>query len=60
LGSIQKIYPNERKIKDTTDTKKSASYFDFHIEIDNGSKDMGSFSIFILEKPLKEVCLINM
>ena len=29
------IYPNELEVKDTTDTKKYASYIDLHIEIDN-------------------------
>jgi hypothetical protein len=32
------IYPNELEVKDTTDTQKSASYFDLHIEIDNGGR----------------------
>ena len=31
-------YPNELKIKDTTDTQKSASYPDLHLEIDNGRR----------------------
>ena len=34
---LHHIYQNVRKIKATTDTKKYASYFDVHIEIDNGS-----------------------
>ena len=29
------IYPNELQVKDTTDTEKSASYLDIHLEIDN-------------------------
>ena len=29
------IYPNEREVNDTTDSEKSASYLDFHLEIDN-------------------------
>ena len=29
------IYPNELEIKDTTDTTKSASYLDLHLEIDS-------------------------
>jgi len=30
------IYPNELKVvKDTTDTQKSATYIDLHLEIDN-------------------------
>merc|ERR1711860_20912 len=32
------IYPSELEIKDTTDTPKSASYLDLHLEIDNGGK----------------------
>ena len=30
--------PNELEIKDTTDTQKSASYLDLHLEIDNGGR----------------------
>ena len=29
------IYPNELEVKDTTDTERSASYLDIHLEIDN-------------------------
>jgi len=29
------IYPNELEVNDTTDTQKSASDLDFHLEIDN-------------------------
>ena len=29
---------NELEIKDTTDTQRSASYFDLHLEIDNGGR----------------------
>ena len=32
------IYPSELEIKDTTDTPKSASYLDLHLEIDNGGR----------------------
>ena len=32
---IERIYPIELQIKDTTDTVKSASYLDLHLEIDN-------------------------
>jgi hypothetical protein len=32
---VDHIYPNEREIKDTTDTDRSASYLDLHLEIDN-------------------------
>jgi hypothetical protein len=32
------MYPNELKVKDTTDTKKSASYLNIHLEIDNGGR----------------------
>ena len=31
----ERIYPIELEIKDTTDTVKSASYLDLHLEIDN-------------------------
>jgi hypothetical protein len=33
---LHRIYPNELEVKDTTDTQKSASYLDPHLEIDNG------------------------
>jgi len=29
------IYPNELEVNDTTDSEKSASYLDLHLEIDN-------------------------
>ena len=32
---VERIYPIELEIKDTTDTVKSASYLDFHLEMDN-------------------------
>ena len=32
---LGRIYPNELEIKDTTNTPKSASYLDLHLEIDN-------------------------
>ena len=32
---VERIYPIELEIKDTTDTVKSASYIDLHLEIDN-------------------------
>ena len=32
---VERIYPIELEIKDTTDTFKSASYLDLHLEIDN-------------------------
>ena len=32
------IYPNELKVKDTTDTPKSTSYLDLHLKIDNGGR----------------------
>ena len=32
---IERIYPIEIEIKDTTDTVKSTSYLDLHLEIDN-------------------------
>ena len=31
---LRLIYPNQLEIKDTTDTVKSASYLDLHLEID--------------------------
>jgi len=35
---LHHIYPNELEVKDTTDTQKSASYLDLHLEIDNGGR----------------------
>ena len=35
---LHRIYPNELEVKDTTDTQKSASYLDLHLEIDNGGR----------------------
>ena len=32
---VERIYPIELEIKDTTDTIKSASYLNLHLEIDN-------------------------
>jgi hypothetical protein len=32
---VDRIYPIELEIKDTTDTDRSASYLDIHLEIDN-------------------------
>jgi hypothetical protein len=32
---IDRIYPNELEIKDTTDTDRSASYVDIHLETDS-------------------------
>jgi hypothetical protein len=32
---VDRIYPIELEIKDTTDTDRSASYLDIHIEIDS-------------------------
>ena len=32
---VDRIYPIELKIKDTTDTDRSASHFDLHLEIDS-------------------------
>ena len=51
---VGRIYPIELEIKDTTDTVKSASYLDLHLEIDNegwlkaklyGKRDDFSFPI---------------
>jgi hypothetical protein len=33
--SVDRIYPIELEIKDTTDTDRSASYFDLHLAIDS-------------------------
>ena len=33
--SVDRIYPIELEIKDTTDTDRSASYLDLHLEIDS-------------------------
>ena len=35
---VDRIYPNELEIKDTTDTDRSASYLDLHLEIDSGGQ----------------------
>ena len=35
---LNRIYPNELAEKHTTDSQKSASYIDLHIEIDNGGR----------------------
>jgi hypothetical protein len=32
---VDRIYPIEHEIKDTTDTDRSASYLDLHLEIDS-------------------------
>ena len=32
---VERIYPIKLEIQDTTDTAKSASYLDLHLEIDN-------------------------
>jgi hypothetical protein len=32
---LHRIYPNELEVNDTTDSEKSASYLDLHLEIDN-------------------------
>jgi len=32
---VDRIYPIELEIKDTTDTDRSASYIDLYLEIDN-------------------------
>ena len=32
---VDRIYPIELEIKDTTDTHRSASYLDLHLEIDS-------------------------
>ena len=32
---VDRIYPIEPEIKDTTDTNRSASYLDLHLEIDS-------------------------
>jgi len=36
--NIDCIYPIEIEIKDTTDTARSASYFDLHLEIDSNGR----------------------
>jgi hypothetical protein len=40
------IYRNELEIKDATDTQKSASYVDFHLEINNMMTSLQSFEFF--------------
>jgi hypothetical protein len=32
---VDRIYPNELEIKDTTDTDRSVSYLDLHLEINS-------------------------
>jgi hypothetical protein len=32
------IYQNELEVKDTTDTQRYSSYFNLHLEIDNGGR----------------------
>ena len=33
---LHRIYPNELEVENTTDTQKSTSYLDLHLEIDIG------------------------
>ena len=35
---LHRIYPSELEVKDTTDTQKSASYLDLHLEIGIGGR----------------------
>ena len=35
---LHRIYPNDIEVKDIKDTKKSVSYLDLHLEIDNGGR----------------------
>ena len=35
---LHRIYVNKLEVKDITDTQKSASYLDLHLEIDNGGR----------------------
>ena len=35
---VDRIYPTELDIKDTTDTDRSASYLDLHLEINNDDR----------------------
>jgi hypothetical protein len=35
---LHRIYPNEREVKDTTDTQMFTSYIDLHLEVDNGER----------------------
>jgi len=46
--------PNELEVKDTTDTQKSASYLDLHLEIDNGGNydKRDDFTFPIINFPL--------
>ena len=41
---VERIYPIELEIKDTTDTVKSASYLDLHLEIDNEGRLKKNFT----------------
>jgi hypothetical protein len=42
---IDRIYPIELEIKDTTDTDRSASYLDIHLEIDSEGRLRTKFTI---------------
>jgi hypothetical protein len=35
---LHRIYPYEIEVKDTTDTQKSASFLDLHLEINSGGR----------------------
>ena len=35
---LHRIYPNDIEVKDIKDNKKSVSYLDLHLEIDNGGR----------------------
>ena len=41
---VDRIYPMEVEIKDTTDTYRSASYLDLHLEIDSEGRLRFQFS----------------
>jgi hypothetical protein len=49
------MYPIELEIKNITDTDRSASYLDIHLEIDRGGRLITK--LIFLEKPLYEICL---
>jgi hypothetical protein len=45
---VDRIYPIELKIKDTTDTDRSALYFDLHLKIDSEGQYEPLFSSFLV------------
>jgi hypothetical protein len=44
---VDRIYPIELEIKDTTDTDRSASYLDLHLEMDSEGRLSGFISKYV-------------